>query len=483
MGDKIAIVIAVEHYRDSRIDKVEYAKADAEGLADALGLHEYEIQEKLIDADATKSSMESHLRRGLKRLRPDDEFVLYYAGHGFSKNDHNFLTCHDTDPDDLEATSVSLQQVLELIDKSPCERIALFLDSCESGITKISKGRALYSSMSAAELDEFFRDAQYRACFSACKTSESSYSTAALNHGIWTYHLIEALSGNAPEALATRHRLTATSLQNYLSKAVPKTLRKVRRTPDVQTPWRYGGESQDFQIADLTKLIQEREQAKPGAEQIKRILFRETDSVQIRSLSGFSKKFHHVPDNVSHSTKGFVEKISTGEIEERMNGVFESIKKNMNYKRSDVEAEAGRILTPDFEYATFCNQDEDDPSMAVITEELVNVKPSVFEDDGFNRVFDSRFSQIVFEFPHKIDTKSFIDLIQDLGRDDLEVDYDKSGSWFTLSFEDVNFSVRVERREFVFQSPRMKTPKELLQGFYDVQKLLVGTPLIPALKA
>jgi uncharacterized caspase-like protein len=483
MGDKIAIVIAVERYRDSRIQKVDYAEADAKGFADALGLHGYKVQETLIDAHATKSSMESHLRRGLQRLRPDDEFILYYAGHGFSKNGHNFLTSHDTDLDDLEATSVSLQGIFDLIDESACERIALFLDSCESGITKISKHRALYSTMSDAELDDFFRDGQYRVCFSACKTSESSYSAGALKHGIWTYHLIEALSGNAPDALAAHNRLTATSLQNYLSKAVPKTLRQVRSTPDVQTPWRYGGESQDFQIADLTAIVEEREQAKPGAEQIKRILFREADSVEIRSLSGFAKKFHHVPDNVSHATQGFVESISKGEIEERMNEVFESIKRNMKYKRSEIDAESGRILTPDFEYATFCEQDEDDPSMAVITEELINVKPSVFEKEGFNEVFDSRFSQIVFEFPHKVDTKSLIDLIEELGRDDIKIDYDKSSSWFTLDFEDQPFSVRVERREFVFKSPEMKTPKELLQGFYDVQKLIEGTPLIPALKA
>jgi hypothetical protein len=123
------------------------------------------------------------------------------------------------------------------------------------------------------------------------------------------------------------------------------------------------------------------------------------------------------------------------------------------------------------------------PSMAVIREELLNVKPSVFENEGFNRVFDSRFSQIVFVFPHKVDTKSLIDLIEGPDSDDIKIDYDKSSSWFTLAFEDLPFSVRVERREFVFESPEMKTPKELLQGFYDVQKLIEGTPLIPALKA
>jgi hypothetical protein len=74
MGDKIALVIAVERYRDGRIQKVEYAEADAKGFGDALSLHSYKVQKMLIYSHATKSSMESHLGRGLKRLRPDDEF-------------------------------------------------------------------------------------------------------------------------------------------------------------------------------------------------------------------------------------------------------------------------------------------------------------------------------------------------------------------------------------------------------------------------
>ncbi len=483
MGDKIAIVIAVERYRDQRVERVEYAKADANGFVDAVVAHGYKPQKVLIDEEATKSSVESQLTRGLKRLRSDDQFILYYAGHGFSKSGHNFVTCHDTDPDDLEATCISIQKIFGLIEESACERVALFLDSCESGITKISKRRALYSSMSDAELDQFFSTAEYRVCFSACKTSESSFSAASLKHGIWTYHLIEALSGNAPKALDARQRLTASSLQNYLSQAVPRTLRQVRNTPDVQTPWKYGGENHDFQIADLAAIIHQREQAKPGAKQLKRILFREVDSLEIRSLSGFVKKFHHVPDNVSHSTQNFVESIAKDEIEERMKDVYESIKSHLKYKRRDVQAESGRIVTPEFEYATYCSQDSEDPSMAVITEELTNVKPSVIQSEEFNRVFEKRFSQIVFEFSEKVDVEKLIDAIEDLEREEIEIDYDEKGTWFTLSFENSDFSVRVRRREFVFESPRTKTPKELLDDFFAVQKLIEGTPLVPKLNA
>ena len=94
----------------------------------------------------------------MQRLTADDEFIFYYAGHGFSANGHNYITAHDTDINDLEKTSVRLQWIFDLIDKSKCERVALFLDSCESGITKLAKRRGIYATMSVAELDEFFSE-------------------------------------------------------------------------------------------------------------------------------------------------------------------------------------------------------------------------------------------------------------------------------------------------------------------------------------
>jgi len=359
----------------------------------------------------------------------------------------------------------------------------MFLDSCESGITKIAKRRGVYAKMSEAELDEFFGAAEYGVCFSACKTSESSYPSNILKHGIWTYHLIQALRGDAAKALEKGHRLTAVSLQNYLSTEVPLTLRKAYSTPEVQTPWKYGGENRDFQIADLTEILEKRKQVKPGYEQLKRALLREVESVRVSSLSGFVKRHHHVPDYVSDRTKSFVESISKAEIEERVNNVFHAIKEHLNYKHREILSETGRIVTPDFEYLAFCSQDEVDPEIALITEELANIKPSIIENEAFNEVFENRFSQVVFEFPREIDVSKLIDEIEDLDREDVIIKYDHTGSWCELSFKDSEFSLRVEGRERTINSDLCRSPYELLQGFFKIQMRLAGTIALPALKA
>ena len=423
------------------------------------------------------------VRRFGRELQGADVGLFYYAGHGFSNNGHNYITAYDTDLNDLEGTSVRLQWIFDLIDQSKCERVALFLDSCESGITKLTKRRGMYSIMSEAELDEFFRNAQYRVCFSACKSSESSYSAAALWHGIWTFHLIEAFEGKAPGALEEKHRLTARSLQDYLSKEVPLTLRKAYSTPLVQTPWRYGGENRNFQIADLSEVIRQRNAVSPGYQQLTRTLLREVTTIDISSLSGFRRGFHHVPKHISSATQDFVVSASKSEVQNEFEEVFASIRQNLKYRRRELNAEETGIITPDFEYVVYAEQNDDDPSEALIIEELTNIKPSIINRPEFNEVFDGRFTELIFQFDPKVDIHALIDQLEDLNRSDVKLDFDPSGNWCEMSIEGSELTLRLEANDLTVVSGLGKSPLELMEAFFEMQKMIAGTVAAPALKA
>jgi uncharacterized caspase-like protein len=157
MAKKLAIVVAVEKYADKRIPSVKYAESDANEFAAALELGGVLEKVFLLSARATKTTINSQVRQHVKALTADDELYLFYAGHGFSNKGHNFITCHDTDLDDLDDTSINLKELLDACGKSACKRIALFLDSCESGITELPEIRGIYTTMSEKELKEFFQ--------------------------------------------------------------------------------------------------------------------------------------------------------------------------------------------------------------------------------------------------------------------------------------------------------------------------------------
>jgi len=267
------------------------------------------------------------------------------------------------------------------------------------------------------------------------------------------------------------------SLQNHLSISVPRTLRKAYAALEVQTPWLYGVQNRDFQIADLAPILATRAKVKPGYGQLKRALLRETDKISIRSLSGFARRRHHVPDHVSSSTRGFVESISKQEVDEHSDAVFNAIRENMNYKRLDLSYESGSIITPDFEYGVWCMQDDSDPEMALLCEELTNIKPSIVVDDRFNLVFKDRFSELVFEFPKSLSISNMIDAVEDSSRDDIQISYPKDIASCELKFKNSDVKVRIKGRELIVTARSACTPRDLIEAFFVSQQLLAGTPI------
>ncbi len=483
MGKRLAIVIAVETYADTRIRIVKFAEADAEGFAKALETGGVLDKVFLLSAKATKTTINSQVRQHVKALTAADSLYVFYAGHGFSKNGHNFITCYDTDLNDLEDTSIKLKELLDTCGKSVCKRIAFFLDSCESGITDLPEIRGIYATMSESELNDFFEAAEYRTCFASCKTSESSYSSSDLKHGVWTYQVIQALEGNARAALENGRYLTAFSLQNYLAAEIQRTLRKVFDKPRVQTPWVYGSQSRDFVIADLDDVLKKRMAVKPGYDQVKRVFLQLEKSVQISSLSGFIRGSHRVPDRNNSATESFVQRISRKEIEEEIEEVHGQIREHMKYKRRDLTVENGHIVAPDFEFWVECTQDSEDPALAVISRRLTHISPKIIDDAGFNQVFEDSFEEITFEFSKAVDVADLIDQFEELDMENVELDYLANCSYCDLTIEGSDFDIRISERSLTLQAPRATSPKKLVEGFFGIQKALAGSPVQKAIAA
>ena len=148
-----------------------------------------------------------------------------------------------------------------------------------------------------------------------------------------------------------------------------------------------------LQIADLSEILKQHNAVKPGYSQLKKTLLRDVTSIDIRSLGGFKKGFHRVPDHVSSATQDFVVSKSKDEIETEMNDVFASIKEHLKYKRRELISEAGRIVTPDFEYLVYATQNEDNPSEAD-NHSRTHKRQTQYrrQSCSSNEVFDGRFS-------------------------------------------------------------------------------------------
>ena len=486
---KYSIIIAIEKYRDKRIPNLSFIEADGKAFKNVLLKQGHSKSNiiYLLNEDATKTTIEFELRNTLKRLNDNDEFVFFYSGHGFSTNDHNYITSYDSRKGDLVNTSISLQYIFNLINKCNSKKIVLFLDSCHSGLPIDETMKDITSSMTDEELIEFFNKSKYTIGFASCRTDEVSYTSPALSHSIWTYHLIQALNGDEPKIIKNNKYILASSLQDYLSEIVPKSVVKYRTT-GMQTPVMFGNLSRNFIIADLTKIIEEKRKKKlTSSIKLDRALFSYDNIGTIKTLSGFIKKNHKVPDYNSNSTERFVKDIASNEIKDIVDSTIDRIKNSFNYKRKEIVRELsfgeGRISTPDFEFYVSINQSSEDPTEYIERLELYNITSlEIINSDEFNLVFNNYFDTIEFNFQKPINFNDLIDEVEALNNKNIGITYPPDCSYCKISIAGIDNTITVSNWGLKISQGKKLMPKVLtkslevfrieIQKYNELKKLL-----------
>ena len=230
MGTTHAVLIGIEAYQKQDISPVKYALADAASMKEVLVRHFGVVPENIslwVDSDATRSAFENDLPYMIRGLSPGDRFIFFYAGHGFYANRTNRLTTWDTHPNNLVGTTVSLEEVLlkPLKERQGVDSL-VFIDACAADLkTSIVQARDIVSDMTRSEFEALVQSIDHVAAFFACSPNEKAYPSDSLMHGIWTYHLIQALQGDAEGALDRDRFITGESLKNYLTVEVPAYIR------------------------------------------------------------------------------------------------------------------------------------------------------------------------------------------------------------------------------------------------------------------
>jgi len=421
-----AIIIAIEEYRFSDkktgISSVKYARNDATKfkklLKDDFGLAEDDIL-LWIDKDATKSALENELKYHIRQLTKEHRFYFYYAGHGFYQNGHNKLTCWDSHPENLNGTTVSLKEILlDPLEASEGEQNLIFLDTCSTYLTESMIARDLVSNFNQHELDSFLRTDNYNAIFMSCSPGEKSYPNDILKHGIWTWHLIEALKGNIPDAILSDAFITDTTLKNYLSIAVPKFITEKTTFRTTQKPYTKISASHDFLIRKLPKNENEVNNELPklslkfDSTTLRRVL-----TIDVRKASGY-KKSHYVPDKLSSSGNSFIQSVFEEEVKEEIQVIYQNTKEILSLRKRQIiynaEAGYGNVENDFFRFFLEVVQSQEDPNCARVTRKLqIRVKRNELPEN-FDDIFPKQIDEIVIPVEGEIDFDELVERFENL---------------------------------------------------------------------
>lgn len=234
-----AVIIGISNYKDPNIRKLNYTRADAEGINEILtdpkkvGLNPEKIK-ILLDENATLFNIKNAITDWLYKNADKDSYVLiYFAGHGGLEEDKlgtetdnwaKYLLPFDTVKDNLYASALSNREFHDLLRSIKSRKLVIFMDSCYSG--GVSGGKARDVDVKITD-DPYKKlaEGEGRLVIAASQPNQQSFENDGLGHGVFTYHLIEALSGAAD--FDKDGVVTAMEVYQYLSENVPKTVKRL----------------------------------------------------------------------------------------------------------------------------------------------------------------------------------------------------------------------------------------------------------------
>jgi hypothetical protein len=209
-ADKFAVVVGIAHYSDSAggLTSLQYADRDAQEFRDFLvspegGSFPKDNIRLLLNEDATAQSVRSAFFTFLTKAQPQDEVVLYVAGHG-APDPHDprnlYLLTFDTKLDDMGGTAFPMWQLQDVFTRVlKAKRVVTFADTCHSyGFSGDSARGKKSNNLVNQYLSRFANDSD-RAVITASDISQLSYESDKWGggHGVFTYFLLKGLRGEA----------------------------------------------------------------------------------------------------------------------------------------------------------------------------------------------------------------------------------------------------------------------------------------------
>ena len=244
MPEVWAAVVGISDYQT--VADLRYATNDADAMAryltSDLGIpadHVFVLK----DQDATSANIKQLWGETIRATASkEDQVLFYFSGHGAVEEDTSspdgdglgkYLLAADSRVDALYSTAIPMDEVARIFSRLASERIVFIADTCYSGA---SGGRTVFTGNRKAVLNDDFLErlasGKGRVIITASGANEVSRERSDLRHGIFTYHLLQALKGKG-DADGDGY-ITEGEAFEYVSDVVPEA------TGQLQHPVRKG---------------------------------------------------------------------------------------------------------------------------------------------------------------------------------------------------------------------------------------------------
>lgn len=217
------LAVGVNQYRDKSL-QLNYAVPDAQAVQKKFSVQNTKLYnavhiECLFDSEVTKKNISEKFSELSSKIKTDDVFILYIAGHGtvHKDGDYYFIPAdfRYKSEDEISLSGVSKTDLTKNLSLINASKSLVILDTCNSGAFISDKGQRGMSEKTA--IDRLSR-ATGHATIVAAGDSQSAME-GYNGHGLFTYVLVEGLNGKADTN--KDGFITLTELSNYIDNEVP----------------------------------------------------------------------------------------------------------------------------------------------------------------------------------------------------------------------------------------------------------------------
>lgn len=256
-SDLYVLAIGLNEYKNSKYN-LNYGRADAQAFADSVEQRGHNIfrrisKQVILDGQATRKGIEEAFNKIIAQAKPQDAFVFYFAGHGvMSEGDERmpaefYLVPYDVvrlygDDGALSANGVAARLLRDLCTKVRAQKQLIVLDACQS-----AGALETFAVRGAAEEKAMLQLARSAGVVVLAATGQDQVASefSKLGHGVFTYALLQALSGAADGGSPPDGKVTATEIVAYINDRVPELTKQYRGKTQYPNAWARG---QDFPL-------------------------------------------------------------------------------------------------------------------------------------------------------------------------------------------------------------------------------------------
>jgi len=232
-------LVGVNQYQDHRLSSLRYSALDCQGLGEALAqaTQGFPRQEVIIHHDFAAQTpkletVRASLQQIVSKTSSQDTILFYFSGHGvLEPNTQQAMLClADTQKDNLLATGLGLQELLQTLDTGSAHQQLICLDTCHSG-DMMPRGARSATVVQENPTPQLLQVLRQRAAQSkgfcallSCDQGQQSWEFPELGHGVFTYYLMRGLLGEAADSQGV---IEADGLYKYVYR---KTLQYIDKT-------------------------------------------------------------------------------------------------------------------------------------------------------------------------------------------------------------------------------------------------------------